>query len=149
VPVYFDAVRHRPLGVTPGHCVVPRQRTGRVIERAEDGVTNLLRHVQGRAQAADLVGVDHSESTPRCLFTRAPARGAHRGVGVRERKMPALRIHDIDVDLFGEPAEQFDRFLVKDDAFRREIVGTDDRRVRAVLPPPNHALSSTAIFLMP
>ena len=128
--MYLHAARHRALGVTPCHRIVPRQCAGRMIERAEDGVADLLRHVQGGAQAADLVGIDHLGIDAQMLVHfGAPARGAHCGVGVREGEMPALRIHDVDVDLFGEAAKQLDGFLVKGDAFRREIVCADDRCV--------------------
>ena len=66
----------------------------------------------------------------------APARRAQRGVGVGEREMAALRIHDVDVELVLESSRNSATdFVVERDAFGREIVGADDggvaRRVAA------------------
>ena len=61
----------------------------------------------------------------------APARGAHRRVGMREREVPALRIHDVHVEVVGEVFPERQRFVVEPHALRRQVVGADDGGVAA------------------
>ena len=132
----LDAAPHGLLGIAPGDGVMPRDGAGRMVERAEDGIADVLRHVHDRADAADLGGIDHLRIDAQMLVDLgAPARGAHRRIGMRQGEVAALGIHDVDVELDRQAAEQLDRFLVEGDAFRRQVIGADDggvaRRVAA------------------
>src|SRR3546814_2511216 len=46
------------LGVAPRYRIVARDRAGRMIERAHDRITHVVRQIHRRAAPADVVGVD-------------------------------------------------------------------------------------------
>ena len=54
-----------------------------------------------------------------------------RAIGVREREVPVLREHEVEVELGGEPLVESDALLVEGRALRRAVVRADDGRVPA------------------
>ena len=67
-----------------------------------------------------------SLSTPRCLLTSARQQGR---VAVGQSEMAALRIKKVQIQISRQILELPDALVVKSDAFRRQVVGTDDRGV--------------------
>ena len=103
---------------------------GPMVERAQDRVADVLGQVQLRADRADLVREHEFRIDAQVLVHLGPpARGAQRRIGVRERQVAALGVHQVDVELDRKIAPELDRLLVEGDAFRRQIVGADDRGV--------------------
>ena len=128
--VHFDAALDRLLGVAPGDGVVARDGARRMIERAEDRIAHVVGNVDGRAQPLDLVRPDDLRVDAEVLVDLgAPARRAHRRVRVREREVPALGVHHVDVEIVRQPAPQADGLFVELHAFGRQVVGADDRGV--------------------
>ena len=125
--VDLDAAPHRLLGIAPGDAVMPRDGAGRMVERAEDRIAHVVRHVHHRAEPGDVVRADQFGIDAEMLVDLGPpARRAQRGVGMGEGEMAALGIHDVDVELDRQAAEQLDRFLVEGDTLRRQVVGAHD-----------------------
>ena len=124
-----------PVGaarVAPDDGVVPDDPAGRVVERAHDRVRDAVGEVELRADLLDLVrrhdrGVDPEE----LVHLGALLRDDHPAVRVRERQVPVLREHHVEVELDREALVELDALLVEGGALGRAVVRADDRRVAA------------------
>ena len=76
--------------------------------------------------------VDHVAVDPEQLVhLRALLLHDERAVGVREREVPVLREHEVEVQILRELLVELDALLVEGRALGRPVVGADDRRVAA------------------
>jgi hypothetical protein len=106
---------------------VARDRARRVVERAEHRVADIVAEMHGRREPGNLGRADHLGIHAEMLVhLGAPAHRAQRGIGMGERQMPALRIHQVECELLGEAAEQRHRFRIEPHAVRRQVVRADD-----------------------
>jgi hypothetical protein len=130
VLVDLDAVAVGRARESPHDRVVPDDPARRVVERTDDGIGGPLRKVELRAELADAVRVDDARLDAEELVHLGPLlHRDHRSVRVREREMPVLREHEVEVELVREPLVQPHAFPVEGRALGRPVVRADDRRV--------------------
>ncbi len=117
---------------SPDDGVVADDPARRVVERADDRIRGSLRKVELGAQLGDARRVDHARVDPEELVDLgALLHRDHRAVRVRERQVPVLREHEVEVELVRQPFVQPDALAVERRAFGRAVVRADDRRVAA------------------
>ena len=116
----------------PHDGVVANDPARRVEERADDRVRGPLREVELGAELGDSRRVDDARLDPEELVDLgALLHRDHRAVRVRERQVPVLREHEVEVELLREPLVQPDALAVERRALGRAVVRADDRRVPA------------------
>ena len=126
----LDAAPVGTPAITPGDSIVTRDRTGRVIKRADDGRMSAARDVHHRHRFPHRLGVDRLARDPEVLvYFGAPAHRAHGRVRVRQRVVAAGRIKQIEIEILRQVLPQPHALVVELHAFGRQIVGADDRRV--------------------
>ena len=119
-------------GVAPHDRVVADHGARRVVERALDRVGDLARHVELRAEARDLVGLDPARVDAHQLVgLGALALHRHGALGVREREVAVRRDQQVEVELLRELLVDLEALAVERDALGRLVVGAQDRRVAA------------------
>src|SRR5947209_283517 len=69
------------------------------------------------------------ELEPATACRMAPACGSNRCVGVRQREMPALGIHDVEVELVAESLKKRNGLRVERHSLDGEIIGAHDRGI--------------------
>ena len=117
---------------SPHDRVVADDPARRVVERADDRIRGPLREVELRAELGDSRRLDHARLDPEELVDLgALLHRDHRPVGVRERQMPVLREHEVEVELVREPFVEPDALAVERRTLGRAVVRADDRRVPA------------------
>ena len=130
------------LGVAPDDGVVADDPAGRVVERALDRPRHVLADVDLRAELLHLLPVDHAAVDPEQLVhLGALVLHDERAVGVREREVPVLREHHVEVEVGGELLVELDALRVERGALGRAVVRADDRRV-----PPGRARADVALL---
>ncbi len=130
--VNLDAAAVGSAAVAPGDRIVTRNRAGLVKQRAQYRGMAAAGHVDHGNAALHEGGVDGLGAHPVMLVDlRAPAHGAHGRVRVRERVVPARRIEQVQIEVFGEVLPQAHAFIVKLDALGSQVVRADDRGVAA------------------
>ena len=98
--VNLDAAPRRAHGVAPGDRIVAGDGAGLVIERAENRIADVVRQIELGTELRDLVGKDQLGADAEMLVDLGPpAHGADRGVGMGERQVAALGIHDVDAEV--------------------------------------------------
>ena len=137
----LDAAAVGAAAVAPGDGIVARNRTGRVIQRAEDRrVPPQVRSIIG-TDALHSLRADHFAVHPEVLVHFGPpAHGAHRGVGVGQREMAARRVEQVQVEVLRQVLPQPHALVVELHAFGRQIVGADDGRIAAGIAAADVAL---------
>jgi len=111
---------------------VARDRTRFVKQRAQDRRMSPTVDVDHRNRLLDEGRVDGLRAHAEMLVDLGPpAHGPHRRIGVRQRKMSARRVEQIQVEVRGQILPEPHALIVEPDAFRREIVRADDRGVAA------------------
>ena len=114
----------------PHDRVVADDPAGRVVERADDRVRGPLREVELRAELPNARRVDDARLDPEQLVDLgALLHRDHRAVRVRERQVPVLGEHEVEVELLREPLVEPDALAVERRALGRAVVRADDRRV--------------------
>ena len=95
----------RLLGITPGHGIVAG---GGAVDVPQPGEHRQVAgiEVEGGHQFADLLAVDHLAAPAKVLVDLGPlAERTHGGIGVGQRQLAALRIHDVEVEFVGQRLE--------------------------------------------
>ena len=119
-------------GVAPHDRVVADHGARRVVERALDRIGDVARHVELRAEAPDLVGLDPARvDVHQLVGLGALALHRHGALGVREREVAVLRDQQVEVELLRELLVDLEALAVERDALGRLVVGAQDRRVAA------------------
>ncbi len=119
----------------PHDRVVADDPARRVVERADDRIGRPRREIELRAQLCDPRGVDDARIDPEELVhLGALLHGDHRPVRVREREVPVLGEHEVEVELVREALVEADALPVEGRALGRAVVRADDRRVAARRP---------------
>ena len=132
VLVDLDAAPVGRARESPDDGVVADDPARRVVERADDRVCGSLRQVELGAELGDPRRVDHARVDPEELVDLgALLHRDHRAVRVRERQVPVLREHEVEVELVRQAFVQPDALAVEGRAFGRAVVRADDRRVAA------------------
>ena len=120
------------LRVAPDDGVVADDPARRVVERAQDRPRHVLTDVDLRAEPLHLVAVDDAARDPEELVHLRPlVLDDERAVRVREREVPVLREHEVEVELGRELLVELDALLVERRALGSAVVRADDRRVPA------------------
>ena len=89
------------MRVAPHHCIVADNAAGRMVKRSQHRIARLVAYIQLRAQARNLIRKHKARvDALQPVYFCAPAHRAHRGVGVCQRKVPALAEHHIEVQRF-------------------------------------------------
>ena len=142
VLVDLDTGAAHLLRVAPDDSVVPDDPAGRVVERTEDRPGDaLVRDVDLRAELLHLLRVDHVAVDAEQLVDLRPLLlHDERPVRVREREVPMLREHEVEVQVLRELLVELDALLVEGSALGGAVVGPDDRRVPARGPGADIAL---------
>ena len=98
----------------PDDGVVADDPAGRVVERAQDRPGDVAADVDLRAEPLDLRRVDHAAVDAEQLVHLGPlGHRDHGAVGVRERQVPVLREHQVEVELGAEPLVELDAAAVE------------------------------------
>ncbi len=128
--VDLDAAAIGGAREAPDDRVVADDPAGRVVERADDRVRGALREVELRAELGDSRRVDDARLDPEELVDLGPLlHRDHRAVRVRERQVPVLREHEVEVELVRQALVQPHALAVEGRALGRAVVRADDRRV--------------------
>ena len=139
--VDVDAGAPDLLREAPDDGVVADDPARRVVESAEDRPGDVVADVDLGAEPLHLVPVDHAaRDAEQLVHLGALVLDDERAVGVREREVPVLREHEVEVELGGELLVERDALAVERRALGRPVVRADDRRVPAGRPGADVAL---------
>ena len=87
----------RAGGVSPGDRVVPRNRAGRMIQRAQHRVSDFLKKIELGAEPGQFRQLDDSRIDAEFpVDAGPPACRPHCRIGMGKGQMSALGIHDVD-----------------------------------------------------
>ncbi len=116
----------------PHDRVVTDDPARRVVERAHDRPGRTIGEIELRAELADPIEADDLRvDSENLIDLGALLHDDHRAVRVRERQVPALREHEVEVELRREPLVQADALAVEVRPLGCAVVRADDRRVPA------------------
>ena len=102
VLVNLDALTIGAARVAPGDRVVPRDRAGLVIQRAQDRRVTAAIEIDLRHELLHVGRVDHLGAHAEMFVDLgAPARGAQVRIRMRQREMPARGIEQVEVEFLG------------------------------------------------
>ena len=139
--VDLGAAAARLLGVPPDDGVVPDDPTGRVVERALDRPRHVLADVNLGAELLHFLPVDHAAvDAEQLVHLGALVLHDERAVGVRQREVPVLREHHVEVEIDGELLVELDALRVERGPLGGAVVRADDRRVAPGRSRPDVAL---------
>ena len=86
--------------------------------------------IERRYQLADIDRINElCASTKMFINLCSLSKRAHRRVGMRQRQLAPLRIHDIEVKLIREPLKQSHRLGVKTHTLWGQVIGANHRRI--------------------
>src|SRR3984893_11344604 len=123
-----DAAGVGATRVTPVDRIVANDPAWRMVKRAQNRVSHVLRDVQIRNQSLDLLRIDDlGPDTFELVDLSSPAHRAQRTVSVGEREMAGLREHHVEVQISRQLFVQLHRAVVEAYAFGRQVVGANDR----------------------
>ena len=72
----------------------------RMIKGAHDGIADIIRKIEFRTDPGNLAGKNQLALYAQMLVDLSPpARRAYSGIGVGERQVTALGIHQVDIEL--------------------------------------------------
>ena len=115
--------RIRLMRVAPHHGVMPHYAATRMVERAKDGVTRVVANVQMRAQPFNFFRKDDARfDALQPVDFGAAAHCAQRAIIVRQRQVPALAEHNVNVQLAGHTLVKFQAGVIEAHPLRGEIV---------------------------
>ena len=118
------------LRCQPDDGIVADDPAGSVVERAHDRPRRLVGEVELRAQAPNLVGQhDARVNAEQLIDLCALLHRVDRAVRVRQRQMPVLREHQVEVEIRGQLLVQLHALRLERRTLGCAVVRTDDGRV--------------------